>query len=62
MRLGHVNERTVADLHDHVNGVPALPRGDSLHRRPMCARAKLHKTSRGHNFPRHVKVLASYSD
>ena len=55
LRLGHVNDRAVADLHHHVDGVPALSRGDALHRCPMCARAKLHKSNRGHAQPRRAE-------
>jgi len=51
MRLGHIHERKVSDLHKHVDGVPHLPREDVLHKCPMCARAKLHKTSRGSEEP-----------
>ncbi len=47
MRLGHINERLVSDLHKYADGVPSLPRADVLHSCPMCARAKLHKANRG---------------
>ena len=47
MRLGHINDRTVSDIHKHVDGIPDLPRSDALHKCPMCARAKLHKAGRG---------------
>ena len=47
MRLGHINERLVSDLHKYVDGVPALPRSNVLHSCPMCAQAKLHKANCG---------------
>ena len=47
MRLGHINERLVSDLHKYVDGVPSLHRSDVLHSCPMCAQAKLHKANRG---------------
>ena len=31
MRLGHINERLVSDLHKCVDGVPSLSRSDVLH-------------------------------
>ena len=46
MRLGHLNERDVTDLHNHVSGIPKLPRSDALHKCPICAQAKLHKAAR----------------
>ena len=52
MRVGHCNERAVTDLHHFVDGVPNLPRGDPLHRCPMCLRAKLHKADKGPVIPR----------
>ena len=30
MRLGHVNDRAVSDMHKHAAGVPKLPRADEL--------------------------------
>ena len=50
MRLGHINERLVSDLHKYVNGVPALPGSDVLHCCPMCAQAKLHKANCGDTY------------
>ena len=47
MRLGHINDRVVADMHKHADGIPNLPRSDALHKCPMCTRAKLHKAGRG---------------
>ena len=46
-RLGHVNERTVADLHKYVDGVPKMSRSDALHSCALCKRTKLHKAARG---------------
>ena len=51
MRLGHINERAVSDLHKHVDGIPPLPRSDALHSCPIYAQAKLHKANRGHEEP-----------
>ena len=51
MRLGHINERMVSNLHHYVDGVPNIPRADALHKCPMCTRAKLHKASRGESEP-----------
>ena len=47
MRLGHVNERMVSDLHKYNDGIPSLPRSDPLHKCPICARTKIHKANRG---------------
>ena len=47
MRLGHVNERTISDLHHYVDGVPSLPRAHVLDSCPICKRTKLHKANRG---------------
>ena len=47
MRLGHINERLVSDLHKYVDGVLALPHSDVLHSCPMCTQAKLHKANYG---------------
>ena len=46
MRLGHVNDRAVADMHKFANGIPKLPRADVLTKCDMCARCKLHKANR----------------
>ena len=47
MRLGHANSRVVSELHKHAKGIPKLPRTDALDHCHLCARAKLHKSSRG---------------
>ena len=47
MRLGHVNERMVSDLHHYVDGIPALPRAGTLDSCAVCKRTKLHKANRG---------------
>jgi len=44
MRLGHVNQRMVSDLHKYADGVPKLPQSDDLHKCPMCTKAKIHKS------------------
>ena len=47
MRLGHLNQRMVSDLHLCAKGIPKLPREDALHKCPICAQSKIHKSNRG---------------
>ena len=48
LRLGHVHEPAVCNLHKFADGVPAgLPRSDTLHKCPFCVKAKLHRSSSG---------------
>ncbi len=46
MRLGHINHQRIADAHEFADGIPNLPDKDSLHKCPICTRAKLHKAAR----------------
>ena len=46
MRLGHVNECTISDLHHYVDGVPSLPRAHVWIPVLFCKWTKLHKANR----------------
>ena len=45
MRLGHINDRAMADLHNHVDGTPKFKRNDVMSTCPLCAQAKIHKAA-----------------
>jgi Reverse transcriptase (RNA-dependent DNA polymerase) len=43
-RLGHLNHRSVSELHHHVDGVPHLPIPSIIDSCPVCIAAKLRKS------------------
>jgi len=53
-RLGHINRRSVAEMHCHAKGIPQLPVPSELDNCPVCLSTKLHRVSHGKTDTRHA--------
>ena len=47
-RLGHLNFRRLAQMHQHVRGMPAFPLPSEIDNCPVCLASKLRKSPAGH--------------